>query len=294
MSQHVKSFTQDQREKTHKKWVISLPHTMRRLPHGRGGQAHKRGNIKKNSAPFEKRTPQEKKEKKNRLRIKRHKKEPLNKKGTETQKRANPSYLPRSLPFSSFPLFLFVCALNKGKAKKFLRFSSFFFFSPTTEKKKGHSSIFPPKNYPWIRDQFKRTALSLSLKEKEKEKADAPNPSSPFFCFSLKEKKNRDRRVLHFVRVLVKTLDQTCSGVRTAAAQCAFKDSMIHWVVQFALRIAFRSVLHRYTSREIHRWKSSRLFVFLAYAKSIPRKRYIWFWSLVLGFLQWFEEVVLF
>ena len=43
----------------------------------------------------------------------------------------------------------------------------------------------------------------------------------------------------------------------TAAAQCAFKISMIHWVVQFALRIAFRSVLHRYTSRGIHRWKSS-------------------------------------
>lgn len=43
----------------------------------------------------------------------------------------------------------------------------------------------------------------------------------------------------------------------TVTAQCAFKISMIHWVVQFALRIAFRSVLHRYTSREIHRWKSS-------------------------------------
>lgn len=43
----------------------------------------------------------------------------------------------------------------------------------------------------------------------------------------------------------------------TAAAQYAFKISMIHWVVQFALRIAFRSVLHRYTSRGIHRWKSS-------------------------------------
>ena len=43
----------------------------------------------------------------------------------------------------------------------------------------------------------------------------------------------------------------------TATAQYAFKGSMIHWVVQFALRIAFRSVLHRYTSLEIHRWKSS-------------------------------------
>lgn len=42
----------------------------------------------------------------------------------------------------------------------------------------------------------------------------------------------------------------------TVAAQYAFKSLMTHWVVQFALRIAVRSVLHRYTSREIHRWKS--------------------------------------
>ena len=41
--------------------------------------------------------------------------------------------------------------------------------------------------------------------------------------------------------------------VLTTTAQYAFKISMIHWVVQFALRIAVRSVLHRYTSLEIHR-----------------------------------------
>ena len=35
--------------------------------------------------------------------------------------------------------------------------------------------------------------------------------------------------------------------------QDAFKDLMIHGVLQFALRIAFRCVLHRYGSRDIHR-----------------------------------------
>ena len=34
--------------------------------------------------------------------------------------------------------------------------------------------------------------------------------------------------------------------------QCAFKDSMIHWILQFALRIAFRCVLHRCENRDIH------------------------------------------
>lgn len=58
---------------------------------------------------------------------------------------------------------------------------------------------------------------------------------------------------------LESTLDQTCCTI-AVAAQYAFKILMIHWVVQFALRIAVRSVLHRYTSQEIHRWKSSRIF----------------------------------
>ena len=36
-------------------------------------------------------------------------------------------------------------------------------------------------------------------------------------------------------------------------AQCAFKGLMIHEVMQFALRIAFRCVLHRCGSLDIHR-----------------------------------------
>ena len=35
-------------------------------------------------------------------------------------------------------------------------------------------------------------------------------------------------------------------------AQCAFKILMIHEVLQFALRIAFRCVLHRCGSLDIH------------------------------------------
>ena len=37
--------------------------------------------------------------------------------------------------------------------------------------------------------------------------------------------------------------------------QCAFKISMTHWILQFALRIAVRSVLHRCASLDIHCWK---------------------------------------
>ena len=39
------------------------------------------------------------------------------------------------------------------------------------------------------------------------------------------------------------------------AAQCAFKILMIHEIVQFALRIAFRCVLHRCRNQDILRWK---------------------------------------
>ena len=37
--------------------------------------------------------------------------------------------------------------------------------------------------------------------------------------------------------------------------QYAFKISMTHWIRQFALRIAVRSVLHRCASLDIHCWK---------------------------------------
>jgi hypothetical protein len=47
------------------------------------------------------------------------------------------------------------------------------------------------------------------------------------------------------------TLGQACPpGSR--GAQCAFKDSMTHGILQFALLIAFRCVLHRCRNQEIH------------------------------------------
>ena len=49
-------------------------------------------------------------------------------------------------------------------------------------------------------------------------------------------------------------LKQACSP-EYQRAQYAFKDSMIHWILQFTLRIAFRCVLHRCESQEIRCWK---------------------------------------
>ena len=43
--------------------------------------------------------------------------------------------------------------------------------------------------------------------------------------------------------------------------QCAFKILMIHWILQFALRIAFRCVLHRCESQDIHCWKLYNFFL---------------------------------
>ena len=48
------------------------------------------------------------------------------------------------------------------------------------------------------------------------------------------------------------TLRQACS-LDIQRAQFAFKDSMIHWILQFTLLIATGYVLHRCTSQEIHR-----------------------------------------
>ena len=50
------------------------------------------------------------------------------------------------------------------------------------------------------------------------------------------------------------TLKQACSS-EYQGAQDAFKDSMIHWILQFTLLIAFRCVLHRCESQEIRCWK---------------------------------------
>ena len=50
---------------------------------------------------------------------------------------------------------------------------------------------------------------------------------------------------------VLQTLKQACSQY-IPEAQYAFKDLMIHGVLQFALRIAFCCVLHRCNSQDIH------------------------------------------
>ena len=42
-------------------------------------------------------------------------------------------------------------------------------------------------------------------------------------------------------------------GLRELEQQFAFKDLMIHLILQFTLHIAFRGVLHRCGNQEIHR-----------------------------------------
>ena len=68
--------------------------------------------------------------------------------------------------------------------------------------------------------------------------------SSPAPSF---QKRKRELRCLLILK-------QACSP-EYQRAQYAFKDSMIHWILQFTLRIAFRCVLHRCESQEIRCWK---------------------------------------
>ena len=42
-------------------------------------------------------------------------------------------------------------------------------------------------------------------------------------------------------------------GLQEFEQQFAFKDLMIHLILQFTLHIAFRGVLHRCENQEIHR-----------------------------------------
>ena len=52
-----------------------------------------------------------------------------------------------------------------------------------------------------------------------------------------------------------------CTPRHILEAQCAFKGLMIHEVLRFALRIAFRCVLHRCGSQDIRCWKLYRFLV---------------------------------
>ena len=47
--------------------------------------------------------------------------------------------------------------------------------------------------------------------------------------------------------------NHTPTSILPKEVQYAFKDSMTHRLLQFALRIAVRCVLHRFKSQDIHR-----------------------------------------
>ena len=65
---------------------------------------------------------------------------------------------------------------------------------------------------------------------------------------------------------------------RSTRAPIAFKDLMIHLILQFTLRIAFRCVLHRCRNQEIHRSE----------AWILVRTRYTRHQSAYLYRLQWY------
>ena len=60
--------------------------------------------------------------------------------------------------------------------------------------------------------------------------------------------------------------------------QVAFKVLMTHGILQFALRIAFRCVLHRCGSQDIHCWKCWSLFCFYENSESYHIKVISMFW----------------
>ena len=117
----------------------------------------------------------------------------------------------------------------------------------------GHGSLSKPTA---ACDYSIRTAAyqtgGLHLSSRKKRGASLPGP----LCCSRPESERPDDQVrAPFERkgaanVGQPTLRQACSRPRPRA-QYAFKNSMIHGILQFTLRIAFRCVLHRYGSQDI-------------------------------------------
>ena len=79
----------------------------------------------------------------------------------------------------------------------------------------------------------------FSFKETSHTSARGPSSSA--------KKKKKD----FFLQEIFMILRQACSQ-EYPEAQFAFKDLMIHGILQFTLRIAFRCVLHRCENQEIH------------------------------------------
>jgi len=66
--------------------------------------------------------------------------------------------------------------------------------------------------------------------------------------FSCSQQKTANNQLLK-----LDLITNTQTSILPKEVQCAFKDLMTHRVLQFALPIAFRCVLHRFKSQDIHR-----------------------------------------
>ena len=67
------------------------------------------------------------------------------------------------------------------------------------------------------------------------------------------QKARNAQRPLHNILRLENESEAGMLGLRELEQQFAFKDLMIHLILQFTLHIAFRGVLHRCGNQEIHR-----------------------------------------
>ena len=110
---------------------------------------------------------------------------------------------------------------------------------PTT----GHSRVLTPQ---WS-SRFIPLFLSVSREALTDVKSTPPLPLPVAVC-PQKSKQPPEKTTIKLI------LKQAC-GQDCLTAPCAFKVSMIHWILQFTLRIASSCVLHRCTSQEIHRLK---------------------------------------
>ena len=100
------------------------------------------------------------------------------------------------------------------------------------------------------RETFKRKLFKVDLRQLFSENLLSPQASSTSRNYGTKGDRvpNQSQKEFRFFTTLRQTYSPDIQRV-----QFAFKDSMIHFILQFTLLIATGNVLHRCTSQEIHR-----------------------------------------
>lgn len=114
-----------------------------------------------------------------------------------------------------------------------------------------------------------RTSLTQQVLSRGRHSAQQPSASN----FKLTRMSITHNQTLLFEKEM--TLKQACP-LEYQGAQCAFKDSMIHGILQFTLRIAFRCVLHRCENQEIRCWKFWIFVIILQKDKSFWNSGFDW------------------